>query len=105
MSTANPKITVATVTYNAVDVIERTLESVEEQDYPHVEHIIVDGHSHDGTIEAVMHYQERGSREGHPHEIAAISDAAAAPRMPTPMPIAAIELAIAAPACEPCPSA
>ena len=30
-------------------------------------------------------------------EIAAISDAAAAPRMPTPMPIAAIELAIAAP--------
>ena len=74
MSTANPKITVATVTYNAVDVIERTLESVEEQDYPHVEHIIVDGNSHDGTIEAVMHYQERGSREGHPHEIAAISE-------------------------------
>ena len=74
MSTANPKITVTTVTYNAVDVIERTLESVEEQDYPHVEHIIVDGNSHDGTIEAVMHYQERGSREGHPHEIAAISE-------------------------------
>ena len=38
-------------------------------------------------------------------ETTAMSDANAAPTMPTPMPIAATELAIAAPACEFCPAA
>lgn len=37
------KITVATVTYNAGKLIGRTIRSVEEQTYPHVEHVIVDG--------------------------------------------------------------
>ena len=36
------KFTVATVTYNAANVIKRTLDSVEEQDYPYVEHLMID---------------------------------------------------------------
>ncbi len=67
------KFTVATVTYNAADVIKRTLDSVEEQDYPYVEHIIVDGNSHDGTLAEFLHYQERNAREAR-HEVNAISE-------------------------------
>lgn len=68
------KITVATVTYNAADVIERTIESVEEQDYPHVEHLIIDGNSHDGTLTAFLHYQERNARKPGSHEVNAVSE-------------------------------
>ena len=55
------KITVVTVTYNAGDLISRTIHSVEEQTYPYVEHLIVDGNSQDNTLEHVHHYQERNS--------------------------------------------
>ena len=70
----NPvKITVATVTYNAADVIARTLSSVEQQDYPYVEHLIIDGNSHDGTLAEFLHYQERNAREAR-HEVNAVSE-------------------------------
>lgn len=79
METTSPpqapvKITVATVTYNAAALIERTLESVERQTYPHVEHLIIDGNSHDGTLTAFMHYQERNARGASSHEVAAVSE-------------------------------
>ena len=44
------KITVATVTYNAGRLIERTIHSVEQQTYAQVEHVIVDGNSQDDTL-------------------------------------------------------
>ena len=69
-SVAEPiKFTIATVTYNATDTIERTILSVEEQDYPYVEHLIVDGNSTDTTLEHIHHYQERNSIAKVPHEI------------------------------------
>lgn len=68
------KITVATVTYNAGKLIKRTIQSVEEQTYPHVEHLIVDGNSQDNTLENVHHYQERNSIATVRHEIACISE-------------------------------
>ncbi len=68
------KITVATVTYNAGKLIGRTIESVERQTYPHVEHLIVDGNSQDDTLEHIHHYQERNSIAAVPHEIACISE-------------------------------
>ena len=46
-------LSVITVTYNAETTIERTLQSVAEQSYPHIEHIIVDGNSKDKTIELI----------------------------------------------------
>ena len=45
-----PTITVVTPSFNAAATIEETLRSVREQDYPHVEHIVVDGGSTDGTV-------------------------------------------------------
>jgi glycosyltransferase involved in cell wall biosynthesis len=46
-----PTITVVTPSFNAAATIEETLRSVREQDYPHVEHVVVDGGSTDGTVE------------------------------------------------------
>lgn len=68
------KITIATVTYNAAALIERTIASVEAQDYPHVQHVIVDGNSQDGTLAAIHHYQERNSLAEQPREINCLSE-------------------------------
>lgn len=74
-STTEPlKFTIATVTFNATTLIERTIKSVEEQDYPYVEHLIVDGNSRDNTLEHIHHYQERNSIAAVPHEITCISE-------------------------------
>ncbi len=45
-----PKFSVITVTYNAEKVLEDTIQSVIAQTYHHVEYIIVDGASKDGTF-------------------------------------------------------
>ena len=74
MSEPPLKITVATVTYNAAELINKTIASVEAQDYPYVEHVIVDGNSTDNTLEVVHHYQERNSVASVPHEINCISE-------------------------------
>lgn len=63
------KFTIVTVTYNAADLIERTIESVEKQDYPRVEHVIIDGNSQDSTFALIQHYLERNSLAAHRHEI------------------------------------
>lgn len=56
------KFSIITCTFNASDVIERTLESVFRQSYRNVEHIIIDGCSKDDTMEKVMR-QEAKVRE------------------------------------------
>lgn len=48
---------IVTIAYNAEKTIERTLKSVAEQDYPHIEYIIVDGASKDGTLALVEKYK------------------------------------------------
>ena len=45
-----PKFSIITVTYNAEKVLEDTIQSVISQTYHHVEYIIVDGASKDGTL-------------------------------------------------------
>jgi glycosyltransferase involved in cell wall biosynthesis len=47
---ALPTITVVTPSFNAAATIEETLRSVREQDYPDLEHVVVDGASTDGTV-------------------------------------------------------
>lgn len=61
----NPLISIITVTYNAESTIERTLQSVEQQTYPHVEHVIVDGCSTDHTMSHVQRYVERNGERAH----------------------------------------
>lgn len=46
-----PLITVITPCLNARETIAETLASVRRQDYPDVEHVVVDGGSTDGTVE------------------------------------------------------
>ena len=57
----NPLISIITVTYNAETTIERTLQSVESQSYPHIEHVIIDGCSTDHTMSHIQRYVERNS--------------------------------------------
>ena len=49
--------TVITVTYNAEQTLMRTIKSVQEQTYPHIEHIIVDGKSSDGTVDLIKKHK------------------------------------------------
>lgn len=55
----SPKFSIITVTYNAAKVLEDTIQSVMAQTYHHVEYIIVDGASKDGTLAIIDKYRER----------------------------------------------
>jgi glycosyltransferase len=52
-------VTIITVSYNSASSIGETLDSVSTQDYPSIEHIVVDGASTDGTGDIV---RTRGGR-------------------------------------------
>lgn len=51
-----PLISVITICYNAEQCIERTLRSVGEQTYKHIEYIIIDGASRDATLALVERF-------------------------------------------------
>src|SRR4051812_23255376 len=58
-----PLVTVVTPVFNGERTIERCRESVRTQDYPLIEHIIVDGGSSDGTI-ALLERAARAAAAG-----------------------------------------
>jgi glycosyltransferase involved in cell wall biosynthesis len=60
MKSLSPVFSVITVTYNAVEVLERTISSVLSQSYPQLEYIIIDGGSSDGTKELIEPYAAAG---------------------------------------------
>lgn len=51
------KVSIITAVYNRATTIADTLESVRGQDYPEIEHIVVDGMSTDGTQEVISRYR------------------------------------------------
>jgi glycosyltransferase involved in cell wall biosynthesis len=53
---AVPKITVITPCLNSVRYLGEAIESVVEQRYPNIEHIVADGGSTDGTLELMSRY-------------------------------------------------
>lgn len=54
-----PRFSIITITYNAESVLEPTIRSVIEQDYPDIEYLIIDGGSKDKTMEIVSRYRDR----------------------------------------------
>ena len=51
-------------TYNSLPNIQRTLESIECQDYPEIEVIIKDGGSTDGTLDVIKNYENKSKNSG-----------------------------------------
>ena len=51
-----PKVSIITPSYNRAGMIETAIQSVLSQNYPEVEHIIMDGGSTDGTLEVLKKY-------------------------------------------------
>ncbi len=68
------KITYVTITYQAEKVLQRTLDSVLEQDYPEITHLIIDGASTDGTLEMVNDYIARSNAADNGHKVLLMSE-------------------------------
>lgn len=61
----NPKVTIVTITYNLIEAgrketFRQCLESVHNQTYQNIEHIVIDGASSDGTLELIKEYEDKG---------------------------------------------
>jgi len=54
-----PLVSIITPTYNSAATLRDTLDSVRRQDYPALEHIIVDGGSTDGTLALTSDFDDR----------------------------------------------
>lgn len=54
-----PLISIVTVSFNAVSVIEKTILSIINQTYPNIEYIIIDGGSTDGTVDVIKKYSDK----------------------------------------------
>lgn len=47
---------IITVVYNGSELLSGTIESVRRQTYPHIEYLVIDGGSSDGTVEIIRKY-------------------------------------------------
>ena len=60
-----PTVTVITVTFNLIKAgrernVLQCIESIHDQDYPFIEHLVIDGASTDGTLDLLRPYEEKG---------------------------------------------
>lgn len=55
-------VSIVTIARNNRDFVEGTIKSVISQDYPHIEYIVVDGASTDGTADIIRKYESKVSK-------------------------------------------
>ena len=58
-NTEKPLVSVVTAVYNGATWLRRAMESVFTQTYPHIEYVVIDGGSRDGTITILREYEDR----------------------------------------------
>jgi glycosyltransferase involved in cell wall biosynthesis len=58
-SADRPLVSVVTAVYNGQPYVAGCLESVFHQNYPNIEHIVMDGGSSDGTVDVLRQYNDR----------------------------------------------
>lgn len=59
------KVTVITVCYNIIknkrlNFLIQNFQSVNNQSYKNIEHLVIDGASTDGTVEVLKEYEKKG---------------------------------------------
>jgi glycosyltransferase involved in cell wall biosynthesis len=52
----NPRVSIITVVFNGIYLIEKTIQNVLSQTYNNIEYIIIDGGSTDGTVDVIKKY-------------------------------------------------
>ncbi|MBR5687494.1 MAG: glycosyltransferase [Prevotella sp.] len=67
-------ISVITVTWQAADVLQPTLDSVSGQTWEQVEHLIIDGASTDATLQMAEDYQRDAQNNGCGHRVVISSE-------------------------------
>jgi len=63
------QFSIITITYNAAHELQRTLDSVAMQQYPIVEHLIIDGKSTDDTVRIANAYAQVTANQKTRHSV------------------------------------